>query len=44
MIELIIDKRSRGPGGGFEVGRVLPVARRRMAGPFITEFTPLPES
>ncbi|MFN3313358.1 MAG: pirin family protein, partial [Hyphomonas sp.] len=35
MIELIIDKRTRDLGGGFEVGRVLPFARRRMVGPFI---------
>lgn len=35
MIELVIDKRTRDLGGGFEVGRVLPFARRRMVGPFI---------
>lgn len=35
MIELIIDKRVRDLGGGFEVGRVLPFAKRRMVGPFI---------
>lgn len=35
MIELIIDKRKRDLGGGFEVGRVLPFAKRRMVGPFI---------
>ena len=35
MIELIIDKRTRDLGGGFEVGRVLPFAKRRMVGPFI---------
>lgn len=35
MIELIIDKRTHDLGGGFEVGRVLPFARRRMVGPFI---------
>lgn len=35
MIELVIDKRIRDLGGGFEVGRVLPFARRRMVGPFI---------
>ncbi|MFA7505952.1 MAG: pirin family protein [Burkholderiaceae bacterium] len=34
MIELVIDARRR-PLGGFEVGRVLPFARRRMVGPFI---------
>lgn len=33
--QLIIDKRSRDLGGGFTVGRVLPVARQRMVGPFI---------
>jgi redox-sensitive bicupin YhaK (pirin superfamily) len=35
MIELIIDQRRRDLGGGFEVGRVLPFAKRRMVGPFI---------
>ena len=34
MIELVIDQR-RKDLGGFEVGRVLPWARRRMVGPFI---------
>src|SRR5690606_10271619 len=34
MIELIIDQRRRSLGG-FEVGRVLPFAKRRMVGPFI---------
>src|SRR5436305_12447595 len=34
MIELVIDQRRRDLGG-FEVGRVLPSARRRMVGPFI---------
>jgi len=34
MIELIIDQR-RKDLGGFEVGRVLPYAPRRMIGPFI---------
>jgi redox-sensitive bicupin YhaK (pirin superfamily) len=33
MIELIIDQR-RKDLGGFEVGRVLPFAKRRMVGPF----------
>jgi hypothetical protein len=33
MIELIIDAR-RHDLGGFQVGRVLPFARRRMVGPF----------
>ena len=35
MIELIIDKRTHDLGGGFEVGRVLPFAKRRMVGPFV---------
>lgn len=35
MIEMIIDQRRRDLGGGFEVGRVLPYAKRRMVGPFI---------
>lgn len=34
MIELVIPQRRRDLGG-FEVGRVLPVAARRMVGPFI---------
>lgn len=34
MIDLVIDQR-RKDLGGFEVGRVLPFARRRMVGPFI---------
>jgi redox-sensitive bicupin YhaK (pirin superfamily) len=34
MIELVIDAR-RKDLGGFEVGRVLPYARRRMVGPFV---------
>ena len=34
MIELVIDQRRRDLGG-FEVGRVLPYASRRMVGPFI---------
>ncbi len=34
MIELVIDSRRRDLGG-FEVGRVLPFAPRRMVGPFI---------
>lgn len=34
MIELVIDQRRRDLGG-FEVGRVLPFAKRRMVGPFI---------
>jgi redox-sensitive bicupin YhaK (pirin superfamily) len=35
MIELIIEQRRRDLGGGMEVGRVLPFAKRRMVGPFI---------
>ena len=34
MIELVIDQRRRDIGS-FEVGRVLPFAKRRMVGPFI---------
>ena len=34
MLDLVIDERRRDIGG-FEVGRVLPFARRRMVGPFI---------
>lgn len=34
MIDLIIDQR-RKDLGGFEVGRVLPFAKRRMVGPFV---------
>ena len=34
MIELVIDSRRRDLGG-FEVGRVLPFAKRRMVGPFV---------
>jgi redox-sensitive bicupin YhaK (pirin superfamily) len=34
MIELVISQRRRDLGG-FEVGRVLPYAKRRMVGPFI---------
>ena len=35
MIELVIEQRRRSLGGGLEVGRVLPFAKRRMVGPFI---------
>lgn len=35
MIEMVIDQRRKNLGGGFEVGRVLPFAQRRMVGPFI---------
>ena len=34
MLELVIDARRRDLGG-FEVGRVLPYAQRRMVGPFV---------
>jgi redox-sensitive bicupin YhaK (pirin superfamily) len=34
MIDLVIDQRRRDLGG-FEVGRVLPAAARRMVGPFV---------
>ncbi len=34
MIELVIEQRTRDLGS-FEVGRVLPFARRRMVGPYI---------
>lgn len=34
MIELVIEQRRRDLGGGFEIGRVLPFAKRRMVGPF----------
>ncbi|WP_409019778.1 pirin family protein [Brevundimonas vesicularis] len=34
MIDLVIEARRRDLGG-FEVGRILPFARRRMVGPFI---------
>lgn len=35
MIQMVIEQRRRDLGGGFEVGRVLPYAKRRMVGPFI---------
>ena len=35
MIELVIDQRRKDLGGGFEVGRVLPYAKRRAVGPFV---------
>lgn len=35
MIEMIIEQRRRSLGGGMEVCRVLPFAKRRMVGPFI---------
>ena len=34
MIDLVIEQRRRDLGG-FEVGRVLPAAQRRMVGPFV---------
>jgi len=34
-VELIIEPRSRDLGDGFEVHRVLPLAARRMVGPFV---------
>jgi redox-sensitive bicupin YhaK (pirin superfamily) len=35
MIDLVIPARRKDLGDGFEVGRVLPYAKRRMVGPFI---------
>ena len=35
MIETVIEQRRRSLGGGLDVERVLPFARRRMVGPFI---------
>ncbi|MET0337185.1 MAG: pirin family protein [Caulobacter sp.] len=35
MIEMMIERRLRSLGGGLDVGRVLPFAKRRMVGPFI---------
>lgn len=35
MVELVIEQRRRNLGGGIEVGRVLPFAKRRMVGPYI---------
>ncbi|HYM02542.1 MAG TPA: pirin family protein [Stellaceae bacterium] len=35
LVEMAIVPRMRDLGGGFEVRRVLPTARRRMVGPFI---------
>jgi len=34
MIDIIIPARKKDLGGGLEVGRVLPFAKRRMVGPF----------
>jgi len=46
MLDMVIEQRRRSLGG-FEVGRVLPFARRRMVGPFVffdhigpTDFAP----
>jgi redox-sensitive bicupin YhaK (pirin superfamily) len=35
MLDLVIEGTRKDLGGGWEVGRVLPFARRRMVGPFI---------
>lgn len=35
MIETIIEQRRRNLGGGLEIGRVLPFAKRRKVGPFV---------
>jgi redox-sensitive bicupin YhaK (pirin superfamily) len=35
MIEMIIEQRRRSLGGGLEVGRVLPFAKRQMVGPYV---------
>jgi len=35
MIDMVIEQRRRDLGGGFEIGRVLPFAKRRMIGPFV---------
>lgn len=35
MVEMVIEQRRRSLGGGLEVGRVLPFAKRRMVGPYI---------
>lgn len=35
MVELVIEQRRRNLGGGMQVGRVLPFAKRRMVGPYI---------
>lgn len=35
MIETIIEQRRRDLGGGLQIGRVLPFAKRRMVGPFV---------
>jgi len=35
MIEIVVAARKKDLGGGLEVGRVLPFAKRRMVGPFV---------
>ncbi|MEJ0019630.1 MAG: pirin family protein [Acetobacteraceae bacterium] len=35
MLDLVIEGRRKDLGGGLEVGRILPFARRRMVGPFV---------
>ena len=35
MIDLVIPARRKDLGDGFEVGRILPYAKRRMVGPFV---------
>ena len=35
MIDLVLDARKHDLGGGFQVGRALPSAARRMVGPFV---------
>lgn len=35
MLEVVIEPRRRDLGGGIEVGRVLPFAKRRMIGPYV---------
>jgi redox-sensitive bicupin YhaK (pirin superfamily) len=35
MLDLVIDTRRKDLGGGFEIGRLLPYAKRRMVGPFV---------
>jgi redox-sensitive bicupin YhaK (pirin superfamily) len=35
MIEMIIEQRRRDLGGGLQIGRVLPFAKRHMVGPFV---------
>lgn len=35
MIEMVIEQRRRDLGGGLQIGRVLPFAKKRMVGPFV---------